>query len=274
MGSGLGPFVRGANAGRLRGLTRQVCEILKMPSIGGLDSVSAEGLVLALKGSPSARRDLEKRMERHKARSIQTLGRVVALTYAVRCIEVLVPTNLLVNIDVGQNPWVRILWGLGVMSVGAGLLAIVYISGLLFLIWSHIARENVARLLPEHKFEYAPWRMTIAYFIPVIHLVWPYTAMREVLEVTWLAAHPDGGEPRHLARLRSLLGLWWFVHILALLADRLYGSAGATLGFTGEGLDATLWPLTIVAGVCNVLWCLKLSALQDRAIARQVSQTP
>lgn len=203
-------------------------------------------------------------------RSILVLGWVVGVLYLLRIVTQLFPFGLVEEMmNSATAPSAQLGLGLVLMGVTFGNLAISGLSGLLFFIWSYLAHENARSLAPGATLSYGPAVMVWSYFIPFVNLVLPYSAMREVFSASDAAAGAGDDDNYRLDRSGSALLLaWWLMHLVTSIIVTISALQGLT-GSDELSVIATQAPFVIVSGALNFAWCIYLSRLQERAIARR-----
>jgi len=134
---------------------------------------------------------------------------------------------------------------------GNGIVALVQVAlslviGIIFLKWKYRANNNL-RKLSTHEFEHTPGWAVGSYFVPIVNLVAPYNAMKEI----WTVAHQQEENTR-------FLGLWWGAWIVSgalgqlsfrinMRADDLESyTYSAAADFASDGFDVLLNLIAIV----------------------------
>jgi Domain of unknown function (DUF4328) len=92
-------------------------------------------------------------------------------------------------------------------------LALLVASAVTFLLWFHRAHRNL-RAFRTGPFEFTPSRAVWSFFIPVVSLIWPHAAMREVWQATNPSIPPFSDEPFSLTRVSVLIHLWWGLFLI------------------------------------------------------------
>jgi hypothetical protein len=209
-----------------------------------------------------------------RPRSILVLGWVVGVLYLLR-VSLLIPAKLANQaLSSTAEPVLSRMLGWVIMGVGVSSMALYLFTAILFFIWSYLAQQNARLLAPGAPFSHDPAVMVWSYFIPFVNLFLPYSAMREVFEASDAAARADDDDLSRSGAGGPLLLGWWLAHVVSRLLVTVM-AALETLSPSFELDELTVQaPFRIVSGVLSFVWCVYLSRLQDRAIARQVSQTP
>lgn len=204
-----------------------------------------------------------------RPRSILVLGWVVGGLYLLR-ISLLIPAKLANHaLSSTVEPVLSRMWGLVSVGVGVSSLTFYLFTAILFFIWSYLAQQNARLLAPGAPFSHGPAVMVWSYFIPFVNLFLPYSAMREVFEASDAAARADDDDLSRSGSGGPLLLGWWLAHIVISLLVTVM-AALQTLSPSVELDTLTVQaPFFIINGALSFAWCIYLSRLQDRAIARQ-----
>ncbi|MBK9371024.1 MAG: DUF4328 domain-containing protein [Deltaproteobacteria bacterium] len=143
------------------------------------------------------------------------------------------------------------------------------LTPILFFVWSYQAHENARLLAPGATLSNGPGVMIWSYFIPFVNLFLPYSAMKEVFSASDAAARAGDDD---LGRPGSGGPLWlggWIVYVVTNIIVSATNQLEA-LSSSGEMTAlAVQAPFVVGNGALSFAWCIYLSRLQDRAIARQ-----
>jgi hypothetical protein len=107
-------------------------------------------------------------------------------------------------------------------------------AGIAFLFWTYRVAENLRSLGVERQ-EYTPGWACGWYFVPILNLFRPIQALSEI----WKGSDPARltGD-KHAIQSEWILGLWWTLHIISLISDRVATVMGAQKDPTIEFLIA------------------------------------
>ncbi len=96
-------------------------------------------------------------------------------------------------------------------------------AGIAFLFWTYRVAENLRSLGVERQ-EYTPGWACGYYFVPILNLFRPIQAVSEI----WKGSDPARltGD-KHAIQSEWILGLWWMLHIVSLVSDRVVTVMGA-----------------------------------------------
>lgn len=211
-----------------------------------------------------------------RPQSILFLGWVVGALYLLRAGVQLFPYELAVDtLSASSSPEVRGVAVLVVLGVSIGSLALLGLAPLSFFVWSYRAHENARLLAPYAPLSNGPGVMIWSYFIPFANLFLPYSAMREVYVASDTAARDEKGVEYELDSKGATL--WLFTWIFFLTTNIVVSVT--TLDEQRSMSDETTTimvqaPFLILTAVLTLAWCVTLSRLQERAIARQLSRAP
>ena len=122
-------------------------------------------------------------------------------------------TNLLLIQGLGKLtrnfPWLLPLQALMLRSF-LGFDAVTFAAVVVFLVWVYGAYRN-ALALGSTGLTFTPGMAVGNYFVPIVHLWWPYQAMRETL----LASQMPNGKPGAPKPRLALVSWWWGVLLVS-----------------------------------------------------------
>lgn len=145
------------------------------------------------------------------------------------------------------------------IGIGGG--ALFLLTAILFLRWVHRANEN-ARRLGAVDMEYTPGWAVGCYFLPVLYLVMPYQAMREI----WNAS----SSPTAWQSLRGhwIVRLWWGLFLgwnlvgYAALIARYSAKGSVSASILSAQIHLIFDASAIAAGIGALLLVTRLRAIQ------------
>ncbi len=206
-----------------------------------------------------------------RPRSILVLGWVVGVLYLLRVVALLFPYELADEVLSSiTDPAAKVVLGLVLVGLSLGSLALMGLTTILFFVWSYQAHENARLLAPGAPLSNGPGVMIWSYFIPFVNLFLPYSAMKEVFSASDAAAR--AGEDEDDRPDSSGATLWlvgWIVYVVTNIIVSATNQLEA-LSSSGEMTALTVQaPFFVINGALSFAWCIYLSRLQDRAIARR-----
>jgi hypothetical protein len=143
------------------------------------------------------------------------------------------------------------------------------VTAILFLAWLHRVYGNL-RVLGAVRLRFSPrWAVT-TFFVPVLHLLWPFLVMREI----WTASDPSAtDDPQPPPGATSpWVGWWWGCFVTASVLDpgfwRLVEDTSARFAMGAPTLILVVAQLAeIAAAVLGIVVVLRVDARQARAFA-------
>lgn len=211
-----------------------------------------------------------------RPRSILVLGWVVGVLYLLRAVALLFPYGLAEEVLSSiTDPAAKVVLGLALVGLSLGNLSLMGLTTILFFVWSYQAHENARLLAPGAPLSNGPGVMIWSYFIPFVNLFLPYSAMKEVFSASDAAARAGDDEDYRLDSTGgTLLSVGWIVYVGTNIIVSAMNGLG-TLSSSGEMTALAMQaPFVIINGALSFAWCIYLSRLQDRAIARQATHAP
>jgi hypothetical protein len=211
-----------------------------------------------------------------RPRSILVLGWVVGVLYLLRAVALLFPYELADEVlSLTTAPAAKIVMGFMVVVLSLGSLALMGLTTILFFVWSYQAHENARLLAPGAPLSNGPGVMIWSYFIPFVNLFLPYSAMKEVFSASDAAARAGDDEDYRLDSTGgTLLSVGWIVYVGTNIIISAMNSLGTLSSSSELEMLAIQAPLVFGNGALSFAWCIYLSRLQDRAIARQATHAP
>lgn len=113
--------------------------------------------------------------------------------------------------ELGDSRETLLMFGVGMMGVACIVLIVYFIGVVLFCIFIHRAHQN-ARSFGAIGMRYTAGWVVASFFIPVVNLVLPYLAIREIFQ----ASDPDAGPDTWRSRPANIVSLWWSAWIVSL----------------------------------------------------------
>lgn len=140
-----------------------------------------------------------------------------------------------------------------IRGLSAASLLIGLVTGILFLVWLHRANRNL-RAFRTEEIHYSPALAVGSFFIPIVSLVWPFMAMREI----WKASDPDlppfAKESFRFSKLGMLVPLWW-----VLFLARIVPVIGTRVNKPSMDAGLQVWVDTFIA---QTHWSLILGVVE------------
>jgi len=142
-------------------------------------------------------------------------------------------------------------------------------TAIVFLLWFYRARQNLSAFRSE-SFEFSPSGVVWSFFIPVVNLVQPYSAMREIWQASDPAIPPFGTASYAAAPVSRLIGVWWalflargvisWLAVIPRLGERTH--TVATLLSTTE-IQVAAYVVSILAALCACRLVLRIWRRQE-----------
>jgi hypothetical protein len=158
----------------------------------------------------------------------------------------------------------------GLLGVGC-VLFLIYIAGVvLFCIFVYRARTN-AEALGARGFRWSPGWAVGSFFIPLVNLILPYLAMREIYQASDPEAEADGWQTRPA----NIVSLWWAAWVTSMLI------VWIDIGVSSYIEHPLLRILSLAAGIAYVICALlaikvvfDIDGRQARKAERQRGESP
>lgn len=152
---------------------------------------------------------------------------------------------------------------LALLAVGLAVIQIVIFIAtvVVFLMWLYRAHENLTAFgVPKNQLEYSSGWAVGSFFVPIVSLIIPYRAVREV----WRKSVPHQTSMFGALDPPSYFPLWWGLWIVSNIIDRIY----FRLSWREDAASDALAILGIVSGVLGIVSAL-LAVQVVREIQRQ-----
>lgn len=153
------------------------------------------------------------------------------------------------------------------LQIGVGLLQlVVYVATIVaFLMWLYRSYENLPSFgVRRNNIQYSSGWAVGSFFIPLVSLVVPYRAVKEL----WTKSVPNSGDMFSDPGAPGFFPLWWGVWLVSNFANQIYFRLSWRGELTPE-VDATLG---VVTGILDILAAI-LALMVVREIDRQQTES-